>query len=405
MFPPRKRVDESAREVDVLARCHRHPCSPSGASVALLVVACVSPFNAAAFPSLPGVDGQQCQTCHVAGTLLTNAGEAFKNNNYRWPAPRGETGLDAERSASTGVSGERRLGALVEVGPAGFGADWVPLRSPEPFDGSPDLDRGDIGFEEAFVEFRIAAGLDARVGRFPPALFSFGPRGLAGENWMFTRAPGEAGSALAGREGVELRSASVSGRLLMVAGAAGSPGVVNATDGWARVGWKFGGVRLDGADQRADAGESSHPWRDDSVLVSLSGYHGAAQNDAAFVDSFDQAGVEANLWAGNAHLLAATTVARHSQIAPEGDPLWVWNALAQLDVVAAPWLVPSVRAEWTSTPSVRVNASTDAPWHVDVGATVPLLPIVSGGAFLECGPSALSPVAPIAVRLSASSSF
>jgi hypothetical protein len=406
-------------------------------AIAVLLLAAL---DAQAFPTFARKYETSCQTCHVAMPKLNSFGIAFRNSGYQWPGAEEEMTKDkpvtlaaeANKEAfpdtlwpswlprtppiafllAGEVTGSRQnaaffspegLGAEVEVGLGGAIAHDIAARADLTLeaDGSGKVE---LGLEQVFAQFHNLEGhqhLDVRVGKIWPELFSFAPQALGGDYWLYDRSIGANPWKLAGQLGLEVRGTFFAGRLRTILGTSGSTGDLGKSwDAWARIGYKIGGLRYDGVDESSGeaalSADASRPWRDNSVQLGVFAYKGFAVAPGALAadgtqadplhDDFIHGGADVSVWLGDANLVGALVIGRHSRLAPGVAPSTVVRASVQLDYIVFPWLIPTLRFE-LSDDARHLDYSADAPlWHVVPGVTALIRANVKAYVFAEVIP-------------------
>jgi hypothetical protein len=153
--------------------------------------------------------------------------------------------------------------------------------------------------------------------------------------------------------GAEVTGVVLGGRGTYAAGVVEGGGRVNLPkDLYARVGYKLGGLRLDGetTGEQDDAANPA-PWREWSVQLGGFGYTGQSGlgnlATASQDDRFSMLGGDVNALLGDANLIVAYTFAHHARpyLANPTQAVDEHQVFAQLDYVVFPWLVPTVRYE------------------------------------------------------------
>jgi hypothetical protein len=330
-----------------------------------------------------------CQTCHVAYPKLNSFGEAFRRNGYRFPAGEDEEASKDEPIAlghqahkkvfpdavwpieiPGGVPLSMQMGSFAFVGPddpkidfnsiggrlglnfAGTLGSHVSAWAGGGISGSgsggatAELERVlmVIGiFEEPILNFRI--------GRFEPGMLGFTMHRTLGLGpWILSSRVGDNQWTLDPTQlGVEATGVFGSGRVTYALGVVEGAGNLTNTfkDLYGRLGFKLGGMRLDGVGGATQA----DPWRETSVQFGVFGYLGQARigdPEVAFQDDrFLQVGGDLNLTWRDLNLLAAFSYGRNQRpaLADPAAELTSWHAFAQIDYVIYPWLIPTVRYE------------------------------------------------------------
>jgi len=361
----------------------------------LCLAGLLAPRPSEAVPAFARRYGTSCQTCHVVFPRLTPFGEAFRRNGHRFPGGQDEDfrrqeplalgasayrdlfpnsvwpgeipstiplavfmsstasydRSDPARASFAGLGGTVRVTAAANLGER-FSA-WAGVNV-----SAGTGETASVSLERAFLSvtpFRRPY-LNLRVGRFEPGVFGFSMHRLPGPMpWIvgtpvrdnqFTLEPTQLG--------VEASGVAVRGRgtyaLGLVEGAGNQLNLPK--DVYGRLGYKLGGLRLDGMSSAGDVDIAApQPWREWSIQFGLFGYLGRALigNPAAATqeDRFVVAGADINAHLGDLILIAAYSMggnSRPSLADPTLSPT-THHWMAQVDYVVFPWLVPGIRAE------------------------------------------------------------
>ncbi|MBI3179920.1 MAG: hypothetical protein HYZ27_09685, partial [Deltaproteobacteria bacterium] len=343
--------------------------------LAAALAAVLLPSGAGAVPAFARQYGTSCQTCHVAFPKNTPFGEAFRRNGYRFPGGRDEDfrrqepqklGADAYKDvfpqsvwpgelpaqvplsvvtqasvtvgsaqggpSFEGLGGALSLNAATTLGPRI--SAWAGVTVSAATTGAASLSAERLGL---IISAFDRPWLNFRVGRLEPGVFVFsGHRLLGPMPWITTATVGDSPFALEPSQlGVEA-TGLVLGRGAWALGLVEGSGRFNVPkDAYARLGWKLGGMRLDGEpdDGELDLADPA-PWREWSLQVGAFGYLGqtalgtpgvATQDDRVQVVGADLA---AHL--RDANLLLAWTMARHRRpfLAMPDEPREVHQVLA-----------------------------------------------------------------------------
>lgn len=361
-------------------------------SAAVLLTALVGASGAWAVPAFARQYGTSCQTCHVAFPKNTPFGEAFRRNAYRFPGGRDEDfrriepqklGADAYKdvfpdavwpgelpaqvplsiivqaniafaSAEAGLNFAGLGGAVSLNAATTLGSRisaWAGVTVSAATTGPPS-----VSAERIFMVFSAfdRPWLNIRAGRIEPGLFSFsGHRILGPAPWITTATVGDSPFSLEPSHlGLEATGLVLGRGAWSVGLVEGSGGFNVPKDLYARVGWKFGGMRLDGepSDGELNLADPA-PWREWSVQVGGFGYLGQTAVGLPGVatqdDRVQMVGADVNAQLRDANLVVAWTLARHRRpfLATPDEGRDVHQLMAQLDYVVFPWLVPLARFE------------------------------------------------------------
>lgn len=358
-----------------------------------------------------------CQTCHVAFPVLTPFGEAFRRNGYRFPGgadqdyqrqdpvPLGASAYrdlfprsvwPGELAANAPVSFFMTLAGLAMPGEAGrlgfMGQGTLALNAAAPVGNLLTLFAGlALDFTTSLdVTVRLQRAFavvtpfehpwaSLRIGRMEPGLFSFSSHRMWGWScypWILIDVLGNTAfqieSPLYGSQlGAEITGIPWRGRLTYTAGVFRSPGAMDfSVTGYGRIGYKLGGMRLDGETNDEPAVADPAPWRERSAQFGMLGLAGqaspAGSRPGGPQDNILLAGVDANVQFDNLNVLAAYTIGHSNfplasdwQLAPDARDraglydvpsrwadVYTHNLMIQGSYVLFPWLIPSFRYEW-----------------------------------------------------------
>lgn len=382
-----------------------------------LVVAIVllaGPRAAHAIPAFARKYETSCLTCHSVYPRLTPFGEAFRRNGYRFPGvdtdyvkmPAIPLGQEANKKTfpSTGWPSALPGGSVLAVGANGQAVAYPDSSATIPREGhdvrfslqslvaeahvwaGAALDDsitlwaeltfadGAADVEHAQVLFNDLVGprhaLNLVVGRGFPTLTSFGPHStylgdLRLTNLPLTKIYGLSADPFVLLDNYNAVEATgvMGGRLDWSAGVSAGKnplgGAVNSENVWGHVGYKLGGMRLDGEGSQGPK-DAMRPWAEDALTVDLFAYRSRevlGGPDTPFTDAAaglasDTSrtfGAAARGQLGSAELDVAFYAQRHDRgwVGPGGG-LAAVNAnvaSAELSYVVFPWMVPAVRVE------------------------------------------------------------
>ncbi len=410
------------------------------ALVAASLAAAALPAHA--IPAFARKYGTSCLTCHVVFPKLTPFGEAFRRNGYRfpgvdsdyvkqetvplgqeankktfpnsvWPASipgsvpisigaNGQAVIVPSKTSSAGAQGGNGAPAfsglslqdLVAEGHIWAGAsldDTITLWGELTFstDGTVDVEHAQVLFNDVVGPKHL---LNLVVGHGFPTITPFGPHSSYIADAMVTTVPvgGIYQSGIGNADpwtlvdnytGVELNGV-VAGRFEYSLGLnAGKfvSGIRVPTDNvYGHVGYKLGGMRLDG-EGSAGAGDPLHPWAETALTLYAFAYRSNSRWNAgaaatppttAFandVTSTFGAGLRGQL--GSLELDAAYYRDEHNHGTDALGGVTAHVTFGELSYVLFPWMVPAIRVE---------NVSLDP----DGGTGVSDLHVMPGIAFL-----------------------
>jgi hypothetical protein len=375
------------------------------------IVLLAGPRAAGAIPAFARKYETSCLTCHSVYPRLTPFGEAFRRNGYRFPGvdsdyvkmPAVPLGQEANKKTFPGTAWPSSLpgGSVLAVGANGqavaypqksatiprenhdtrFSLDglvgegqlWAGAALDDSITLWAELTFADGGanVEHAQVLLNDLLGpthaVNLVVGRGFPTLTSFGPHssylgdarlsnlpvtgiyGLSGDPFVLVDNYNgvEATGVLAGHADW---SAGLSAGKNNLGGFRSS-----AENYWGHVGYKVGGMRLDGEGSKGPK-DALRPWAEDAVTVDLFAYRsrevlggGAATLTELTSDTSRTFGAAARAQLGSAELDLTFYAQRHDRgWIDGGGGLAALNAnvtSAELSYVVFPWMVPAVRVE------------------------------------------------------------
>jgi hypothetical protein len=387
----------------------------------------VLPSPARAIPAFARRYETSCQTCHLVFPKLNPFGEAFRRNGYRFPS-KGDAVAEKEEPLPLGNEAMKDVwpnavypGQLPGKLPISLAADLRGVLGThmEPHNaGAPPgavmegmampTDTGTLqsDFDQLGANARILGGgtfgdvanffvaisigqhepieveraavtftpfdptvLQIKLGRFEPELHGISiHRNVFGHMLRLTTMGVLLDEAAPEHyvSGLQL-SGVVAGRLGWSAGIgqnrAPVPGLEK--DVFARLEYKFGGMRLDGVGTTA----GSMAWREHSLTIGASGYHGRGQvtyempgMEMSHVDRFNRVGLDAH--AVIKDLLVDVVVAHQRNDQPgelERDPRNLDLVFAEVTYMTWPWLFPSYRFEGSRVTG-PVKEDTTSKW-------------------------------------------
>lgn len=395
-----------------------------GSLVAAVVLTAAS--RADAIPAFARRYGTSCQTCHVVYPKLTPFGEAFRRNGFKFPGVDQEMvkqeqiplGQEAYREVfpnavwpgtlatapalAAGFNGQATIhptkhsgsaqadnGAafslqnLVEEGhlwAGGAFTEHVAFFGELTFgaDGSLDLEHAEVHFNDLGLSPHL---VNLYVGRGVPNLTSFGPHSsYIGDGLMAAMAvtalygaTTDSFSTVGQYNLVELNGMS-HGRFIYSIGVNSGSNLDTRTSqsATAHVGFKLGGMRLDG--EGDTTGNPQKPWAETALTVDAFGYRSASHytNAGLMADLDDRTwvlGGHVRATAGSFELDSGVYNEWHNHATDAGAGVKALAQYDELSYIVYPWLVPAVRLEY-----VRL-----AP---DGGPNLSDLRVMFGSAFL-----------------------
>jgi hypothetical protein len=364
----------------------------------LAAVGAVLPFSGAqAIPAFARKYGTSCQTCHTVYPKLTPFGEAFRRNGFRFPgvdsdyvkqdtitlAPKTATSdpttLTAIPPLAFGFNGQAifhpdkntsgaaadnhaqaNLSGLVEEAHVWTGGT---LNDKVSYFGEVTLSADGVDVEHAQVYFNDLLGpqhaLNVRVGRGFANVSSFGPHSSFLADALMPPSGVAALNGAAGGgwtigdhyNGVEA-SGVVGGRLDYNAGWNAGTGadLRSAEDVYGHVGYKIGGMRLDG-EGATNATNAARPWEETAVTLDAFAYHALSSadfGDAGIVlDTINTVGGGIRVQFGSLELNSGLVIENHKRAEPGLTSASYLSQYNELSYIVVPWLVPAVRFEYS----------------------------------------------------------
>lgn len=381
----------------------------------IVVVLLISAQQALCLPAFARKYKTSCTTCHVGYPKLNAFGEAFRNNGYQFPGH-----MDAEYVKEDAVNLGNDSSFPREIWPGSIpgsspiaillsgGVDYDPtekhfsfgemansitalaggtLGEDLSFWGQVDFSNAGVGIGRVFLRFSNLIGnsyaLNARVGAFEPAVFTFSNRRTAlADYWILSRTmSSDMGWSLEKtQKGVEFNGI-VEGRMSYTAGVVEGYGLThNVKDMYGRVLYKAGGMRLDGlVDGGGPLPTNPQPWHDNSVSVGAFAYLGNSMlgtDSVSQENTFTMFGGEVNAWYDRFNLFGAVSARKDNKpfLGMNNETVNTTNWFGELDVVALPWLLPCVRMEsWSSK---RLDAMGMVESYTDARALVGVIFVI-----------------------------
>ena len=386
------------------------PTSTSSfARLLLVAVALGAAAPASAIPAFARKYGTSCLTCHTVYPKLTPFGEAFRRNGYLFPGVDSDVikaeliqmGQEANKKtfpatvwpSSIPVAVPLSLGANGQVvitpsktssaGRASNGTQFTmqDLAGEGHIWGGAALDDdltvwaeltfasdGTVDVEHAQLLFNNLLGprhaFNLIVGHGFPNVTQYGPHSSYLDDALLPTVPvtgiyqgnPDAWTLVDNYTGVELNGV-VGGVFDYAAGLnAGKSNRVSASDNfYGRVGFKVGGMRLDG-EGSTGASDALHPWAETALGLYAFGYQSNSRIDATAVvttvpvpnDVATVFGLGGRGQYGSAELNAGWYTEAHNHGMDDGSKVTAQVAFGELSYVLYPWLVPALRIEHVS---------------------------------------------------------
>lgn len=376
------------------------------------------PAEAGAVPAFARKYGTSCETCHTVYPKLTPFGEAFRRNGFRFPGVDG----DYAKQATVPMGNEQQKkvfpnavypGDLPSSIPIAIGFNGAATVHPDAASSAAKADgktgvtlNGLVGeahvwmggsyddtityfgevtaadggaeVEHAQVDFNDLVGpkhaVNLAVGLFQPALSSFGPHSSYVGDMGMTIVPAtglfgatsDSFDVVDAHTGAEASGVLASGRLDWAAGVEGgtNASVRPTENAYAHVGYKIGGMRLDGEGTTGPQ-DTKKPWAENAVTIDLFAYHSNSQflnadpTPAAVQDVAMTIGGGVRAQYGSLELNAGAFSESHSHALGDGTKATALAQYDELSYIVYPWLVPAVRVEYVTLKPSGISAVND----------------------------------------------
>ncbi len=402
--------------------------------LALVASALALATPAAAIPAFARKYGTSCITCHTVYPKLTPFGEAFRRNGYLFPgvdsdyvkADQIQMGQEANKKtfpnsvwpssipaavplsigangtaqvipSKTSSAGQAANGTKVSLQDlVGEGHLWagtalddnITVWAEATFgsDGTVDVEHAQLLFNNLLGPEHA---VNLIVGHGFPNVTQYGPHSSYLADQLLTTVPVTAiyqgnpdpWTLVDNYTGLEVNGV-IGGVFDYAAGLnAGKTNRVSATDNfYGRVGFKVGGMRLDG-EGSTGAADALRPWAEDALGVYAFGYQSNARLDTGATppapvgnDVANVVGVGARGQLGSAELNAGWYQEAHNHALDDGGKVTAQVAFGELSYVVYPWLVPAVRVERVSLKPTGGTSASDL--HVEPGVAFLIRPNV-----------------------------
>jgi hypothetical protein len=400
-------------------------------TLATVVFALATP--AFAIPAFARKYGTSCLTCHTVYPKLTPFGEAFRRNGYLfpgvdsdyvkadqvqmgqeankktfpnsvWPSSipvavplsvgaNGQAFITPSKTSSAGLAANGTKATMQDL--AGEGHLWsgaalddnITLWLEATFaDGGADVEHAQLLFNN-LIGPKHAVNLI--VGHGFPNVTQYGPHSSYLGDQMLTTVPvtgiyqgnPNAWTLVDNYTGLEVNGV-IAGVFDYAAGLnAGKTNRISATDNfYGRVGFKVGGMRLDG-EGSSGAADAMRPWAEDALGVYAFGYQSNSRLDTGATppaptanDVANVVGLGARGQYGSAELNVGWYNEAHNHAMDDGSKVTAQVAFAELSYVVYPWLVPAIRVERVSLKPDGGTSASDI--HVEPGVAFLIRPNV-----------------------------
>ena len=363
--------------------------------------------TAEAIPAFARRYGTSCQTCHIVFPKLSPFGEAFRRNGYSFPGK--DEDFVKQEQIPLGQEAYRQVfpdavwpGTLPASAPLALGFNGAMTMHPSRSSGAAQNDnRSVVSLQDLVAEGHLWAGgafsehiayfaevtfsaqdktaeiehaelhfnnlglsphlVNLFVGRGVPNLTSFAPHSsYIGDTVLPTFAVtalfgGDPDSAFStnGQYNLVEVNGMAKGRFIYSLGAdsGGNFGTHTTQNAYAHVGFKVGGMRLDG--EGDTTGNAQKPWAENAVTVDVYGYRSVSNTTTVdltmpFVDLIYVVGGHVRGTAGSFEVDGGVVRESHSQASVAGVGVKALALYSELSYVVYPWLVPAVRVEYLS---------------------------------------------------------
>jgi hypothetical protein len=399
----------------------RNPRLSSASSIALVIAALIVPRTASAIPSFARKYGTSCVTCHTVFPKLTPFGEAFRRNGFRFPGVDGDfvkqeqvpLGQEAQQKTwprnvwpaslpagvplSFAADGNARIhpdknssaavadnGSVVTlhdlIGEAHLFAGGSFTERITYFaqitvgtDGSIDIEDARLLFNDLF-KLKHAINLWAGKGGFQ-SLNSFGLHSSYIADTMVAPlavtglygAKSEAWALTNNFIGAEVNG-TIGGRFNYAVGVNGGSqlDVRVPQDVYGHVGFKVGGMRLDGETPQGQAAAPANvdrPWEETSLTVDGFVYRSASHfqngNGTPQDDTALAFGGHARLQLRSFELNVGAYQERHDHATLTGGGVNALSAYGEMSYMVNNWIVPAVRIESSYLDVLGADSATD----------------------------------------------
>jgi hypothetical protein len=397
-----------------------------GGVLGIFALLALSARSALGVPAFARKYGTSCLTCHTIYPKLNPFGEAFRRNGYRFPGV--DSDFVKQGTVSLGQDAYKKEwpravwpGTLPGSVPLALGFNGQAVVHPTRDSGGAAADNGArVNLNDLIAEGHIWAGgsfddqitffgeltfadggteiehigvhfndlvgaphdLNLVVGKLVPTISTFGPHssylvdmatppllvtalyGATSDSW-------NTGDAYSGLE----VNGTIDGRLDYAVGGNAGANVETASPGdyYAHVGYKFGGVRLDG-EKGSSVPNPMKPWAENALTLHTFYYRSGSRFSASDGSVLDDVattfggGVRAQ-W-GSLEFDTGAYQERHDRAMLGGGRVTALAQYNELSYVVYPWLVPAVRFEYIRLEPSGGPSVTDTRAFAGVAALV-----------------------------------
>jgi hypothetical protein len=402
---------------------------PPLAFASLLVIGVVLGLasRAEAIPAFARRYQTSCQTCHIVYPKLSPFGEAFRRNGFKWPGK--DEDFVKQEQVPLGQEAYRDVfphavwpGTLAAAPPLALGFNGFATAHPDKKSGSAQADNGAVlTLQNVLAEAHLWAGgtfsehisffgevtfsgggadvehaevhfndlgisrhlVNLYVGRGMPTLTSFGPHS---SYLADTIIPAISVTALFGATTDSFSTMNeynlvefngmANGRFIYSLGANSGSNLDTRTseNGYAHLGFKVGGMRLDG--EGDTLGDPLRPWAETALTVDAYGYRSASHytNGAMMPAMADDltyvAGGHVRGTVGSFEADVGVANEWHNHATVDGASVTALTQYDELSYVVFPWLVPAVRFEYVGLKPAGSDRLNDARFIVGAAALI-----------------------------------
>ncbi len=394
--------------------------------LSIAAILLVSARSALGVPAFARKYGTSCLTCHTIYPKLNPFGEAFRRNGYRFPGV--DSDFVKQETVPLGQDAYKKEfpnsvwpGTLPGSVPLALGFNGQAVVHPNRNSGGAAADNGArVNLNDLIAEGHIWAGgsfddqitffgeltfasgtaeiehvgvyfndlvgaphdLNLAVGKITPTLSTFAPHSsylvdMATPPLLVTAlygATSDSWNVDDAYSGVEING-TINGRLdYAVGGNAGANVEVRSPgDFYAHVGYKLGGLRLDG-EKGSSVPDASKPWAEKSLTLQTfyyrSGSRFSASDNTVLDDTASTFGGGVRAQWNSLEFDTGAYQERHDRAQPGGGVVTALVQYNELSYVVYPWLVPAVRVEYIKLSPSGGSAVTDLRAFAGVAALV-----------------------------------
>jgi hypothetical protein len=380
--------------------------SPAFASLLIIGTIVGAASNAQAIPAFARRYGTSCQTCHIAFPKLTPFGEAFRRNGFKFPGqdedfvkqdqvPLGQDAykqmfpntvwpgtLAASPPIAVGFNGSavvyptksardanngtvvslQTLAAEAHLWAGGAFSEHISYYGEVTFaDGGTDIEHAELHFNDLGLSSHF---VNLYVGRGVPSLTSFAPHSSFIADTILPAfsvtalwgASGDTSFTTLGQYNLVELNGMYRGRFIYSLGVNDGANLDTRTSNnvTGHLGFKVGGMRLDGENATGATGDPLKPWEETALTVDVFGTrsrsHFANATDATMIqdDLTSVLGAHLRGTVGSFELDSGVFQEWHDHATDMGVAVKALTQYDELSYVVFPWFVPAVRMEYIS---------------------------------------------------------